>query len=398
MKSSKQKKNNWPMQYILGGIGITAMVVLLTYGLQHAGPDNSSFDEQAGTEEPRIVAEAWEEIAEDTPSAPAGGELIWVNEDFDDEIQGPLREGVDEQDPVTDEPVAEPMSYAEAESLYKTRDYSAAAAGFASYITTQPENPWGHYMLGLCSWKAGDLPVAEAALNEALTIKPDLIKAQYNLCRVLMARERHEEALAGLEASAGAGARVDVVQRLRGRALHNLGRREEALAAYRLALALNPTDAWALGNMGLILIEDTRFDEALGALALAVELDGEVPCFRNNLGIVLENLNFKAAAAESFAAGLALDSAYEKAALNLARVELLVQNDTSPELDLAQVARAYAATLAALESVPAQAEGGEELENTGDEGEAIEPNDAAAVEDKAGEDEHTEIAGVSLEF
>jgi TolA-binding protein len=44
------------------------------------------------------------------------------------------------------------VTYAQADSVFRTRDYASAATMFAAYTQRRPENPWGHYMLGLSDW------------------------------------------------------------------------------------------------------------------------------------------------------------------------------------------------------------------------------------------------------
>ncbi|MCP4547018.1 MAG: tetratricopeptide repeat protein [bacterium] len=330
MKRTKRNNKNWPMQYILGGIGITALVVLLTISLQSIGPDTDGVTtltrtgnsaEDAGNID-RAERQGLIEVVEETVTEPAP-----ITPDAVSEVE---------------ETPAVPMTYAEADDLYKAGEYEQAVAGFTSYLTEHPDNHWGRYMLGLSSWRAGDAVTAESCFRTVLDGHPELIKARYNLCRVLMTQERYEEALTQVDPTDEDA----VAQRLRGRALHNLERRDDALQAYRLALHLDPTDAWALNNLGLILIEQGNHEEALGALALAVTLDADVACFRNNLGVVLENLNQPLIAADAYAAGLKLNPDYEKAAINLARVEGVEISDGVAQLDLERVARDYAAILA----------------------------------------------------
>jgi Tfp pilus assembly protein PilF len=55
--------------------------------------------------------------------------------------------------------------------------------------------------------------------------------------------------------------------------------------AYRRAIALDPRDGWSLNNLGLLLLEQGRTDEALPLLAKAVLLRKDVPEFHNNLGM-----------------------------------------------------------------------------------------------------------------
>src|SRR5262245_42596110 len=60
--------------------------------------------------------------------------------------------------PVPIEPVARVMTYDEAETLFKAGKYGDAKEGFERYVGSKPDNPRGHYMLGLSAWKSGDLP------------------------------------------------------------------------------------------------------------------------------------------------------------------------------------------------------------------------------------------------
>ena len=59
----------------------------------------------------------------------------------------------------------------------------------------------------------------------------------------------------------------------KGRTLCQLDRLDEALTALDQAIALEPTDAWALGAKGETLRQMGRFDEALKALDQAIALE-----------------------------------------------------------------------------------------------------------------------------
>ena len=64
------------------------------------------------------------------------------------------------------------VSYAEAESVFKAKQYGQAADMFAAYATTHEKNPWGFYMLGLSAWKGGQLDRAQKAFEDALATPP----------------------------------------------------------------------------------------------------------------------------------------------------------------------------------------------------------------------------------
>ena len=90
---------------------------------------------------------------------------------------------VREQTPTSTRATSEPVSYRVAEDAYQAGRFDEATELFTAYTTRQPENPWGHYMLGLSAWKAGTLDQAAGALDEALRRDPGHLKSWINLGR-----------------------------------------------------------------------------------------------------------------------------------------------------------------------------------------------------------------------
>ncbi len=113
-------------------------------------------------------------------------------------------------------------------------------------------------------------------------------------------------------------------QRVRARALHSLGRVEEALAGYETALSIDANDAWSLNNMGLILIEQERFEEAQAPLFRACTADSTLAVCRNNLGVALERSGDFSGARDAYAEALVVDPEHAKAQVSLARVQALI--------------------------------------------------------------------------
>ena len=222
-----------------------------------------------------------------------------------------------------------PVSYVDAEAAYTARKYADAAALFESYTRANPENPWGHYMHGLSSWKAGDPEQAVISFDEALRIDPQHRKSLLNSARALLDTGRPREALERIERAMGLEPLSAEGLRLLGRARHELGQIPEAIDAYQRAIALDERDVWAMNNLGLIYIQQDRSEAALPALARAVELRGDSPVFQNNLGTALERTGHYAAAKRSYEAALAADSTYGKASASLARVTALAGSDTT---------------------------------------------------------------------
>jgi predicted Zn-dependent protease len=213
------------------------------------------------------------------------------------------------------------VSYAEAESTFKIKDYEKATEMFDVYTKSHEKNAWGHYMLGLSAWRAGQLDRAQAAFDDALALDPKHVKSLVNLSRVLLESDKPAEAERYLATAIEVDPGSSDAYRVLGRTKMLLGNADGALESYRSALAIDPEDIWSMNNMGLVLIQQGRFEEALRPLARATQLAESVAVFQNNLGIALERTGHYTAAAEAYKATLAADSAYSKAAASLARVD-----------------------------------------------------------------------------
>jgi Tfp pilus assembly protein PilF len=213
------------------------------------------------------------------------------------------------------------VSYADAESTFRTKDYQKATEMFDVYTKGHEKNAWGFYMLGLSAWRAGQPDRARAAFDDALELDPRHVKSLVNVSRVLLESDKPAEAEPYLAKAIEVDPASSDAYRVLGRTRMLLGNGEGALESYRTALAIDPEDTWSMNNMGLVLIQQGRFEEALRPLARATQLDDGVAVFENNLGIALERTGHYAAAAEAFRATIAADSGYTKAAASLARVE-----------------------------------------------------------------------------
>ncbi|MGB7220801.1 MAG: tetratricopeptide repeat protein [Vicinamibacterales bacterium] len=223
-----------------------------------------------------------------------------------------------------------PVTFADGEAAFQAKNYAEATRIFALYTEQRPKNAWGHYMLGLSSWKGGDLVGAEKAFDEALRIDPKHVKSLVNFSRVLLDQNRAEDALDKLVLAGELDPASKDVPRLLGRAYSAKGDSVEAIKAYRHAIEIDGKDSWAMNNLGLILLEQGRAEDALPLLARAVELGKDVPAFHNNLGMALEHTGRFSAAATAYSNAVAADPNYEKAKQNLARVEKVKEDPKEP--------------------------------------------------------------------
>lgn len=231
-------------------------------------------------------------------------------------------------------------SYTEAEAAYQAGNFPEARRLFESYLVSRPENPWGHYMLGLSNWKSGDLESAEAAFNRAIILDSSHVKSYINAARVLLDLGRNHEALErGQQAVALEPTSPDAL-RVVARAYHSMGQADSAIEAYRDALLIDDRDVWALNNLGVLYLDKGEPELALPPLARAVQLRGTAPVFQNNFGLALERTGHIAAAQLAFQAALQADSTYAKASVSLARVSALVA-DSTDIVDLDELAQLF---------------------------------------------------------
>ncbi len=135
-------------------------------------------------------------------------------------------------------------SYADAERAFHRGRYEEAASMFEAYSESEPDNAWGHYMLGLSAWKTGDHTRALEAFDAALRLDPTHRKSLLNSARVLLETSRPNDALNRVEQALAIEPLSGEGLRLLGRAHYELGEIDEAIDAYQRALALDDKDVW----------------------------------------------------------------------------------------------------------------------------------------------------------
>src|SRR5262249_51916848 len=134
-------------------------------------------------------------------------------------------------------PVGE-VTYEIAERAFLDGRYDEAVDLFTRYTEKKPDNSFGHYMLGLSAWKDGRLDIAEGEFQKSLTLDPNHQKSCLNLARVLIEGHRPTEALKVLDRAVEIDSTNGSAYRLKGNALGDLGRSDEAALAYQSAIQL----------------------------------------------------------------------------------------------------------------------------------------------------------------
>jgi predicted Zn-dependent protease len=187
-----------------------------------------------------------------------------------------------------------------AEAAYTEKRYDEAVRLFTSYTSEHPDNVWGFYMLGLSAWKASDRDAAVRAFTQALEKDSTHVKSRLNLSRVLIEQGKAEEALPYVQGFVAFDSTSNEGYRLLGRVKRELGDSSGAIEALKKAIVLDERDAWSMNNLARVYIGQGRFEEALGPLARAIEIDSTVPAFHTNLGRALERTADRSRLAEAF--------------------------------------------------------------------------------------------------
>jgi len=162
-----------------------------------------------------------------------------------------------------------------------------------------------------------------------------------NLTRVLIEQGKPQDALSSVEAALKIDSGSSEGFRLLGRVKSALGDATGAIDAYHRSLVLDDRDVWSLNNLAIVYLGQGKFDQAVGPLAHAIGIDSTVAAFQNNLGLALERTGHITQSADAYKAALGIDSTYQKASVNLTRVEGLKQDPAIGPVDLADVARSF---------------------------------------------------------
>lgn len=213
-----------------------------------------------------------------------------------------------------------------------------AAAAYVAAIAAGARGAEVHNNLGIARRDAGDRAGAEAALRDALRLRPGYARAATNLADLLDQAGRPTDALDVLDAAIAAGAAT-----LRTRA--GFGwvaqlRPDRALPHLEAALAAEPADAGLRNEYAGALMALGRPGAAAEHFAQVVAARPDRPDLRVNLGVALHQAGRSEEAAAAHRETLRRDPACRAAWHNLMLVENYLPGLTA--LDQARTARGYA--------------------------------------------------------
>jgi tetratricopeptide (TPR) repeat protein len=166
-------------------------------------------------------------------------------------------------------------------ALFNAGRYTEAAKAFGELTRLQPDNYYGFQQLGAVYQTLGDDQRALANYERSIAIRPSA-GAVSNIGTIHYMRREYAQAVDAYKKAVELRPNEPDFHRNLGDAYRRLGRRQDAYAAYRVAVGLaeaelkiNPTDAETRASLGVLLAKSGDADAARACVEQATELAPE---------------------------------------------------------------------------------------------------------------------------
>ena len=199
-----------------------------------------------------------------------------------------------------------------------------------SGIGKDPDAAKVHTNVGLVLLKQGRFGEAESYLRRALELEPRNPYFLQNMGEWLRKQDRYAEAVEYYGAALKSDARFALAHAALGDALFRLARYDEAIEPLERALALQADSsrtrssrkllAQARNRLATLRFEHQQYEEALALFQSLVEMDPQNASAHTNTGVVLYHLGRFEEALQSFDRALALDPSSQTARMNYEQV------------------------------------------------------------------------------
>ncbi len=131
-------------------------------------------------------------------------------------------------------------------------DPAAARAAFETALEIDPQDAMAHYNIGVMHLREGQPEQALTRFKQAFALDSGTFEIPFQIGKLLVEQQSHTEAMTYLEAAVSLRADCAAVHSLSGRCLAALGETRKAIMACKKAVKLNPNDAAALSELGLL--------------------------------------------------------------------------------------------------------------------------------------------------
>jgi tetratricopeptide (TPR) repeat protein len=223
--------------------------------------------------------------------------------------------------------------------FFQSGDLTAADREVASALSAAPKFYPADTMAGYVALVRGDAKAALSRFDAAVQVESAYVPALVGRGQALESLNREPEAVAAFEAALAVDASLGDLRRrvevLRFRALENnlnaaraaarAGRTDEAVAAYREALASSPESAFLYRELAQVERQRGDAERALEHYRRAIALDSEDSASHTEVGAILEERGDLEGALGEYERALALDPASDARARRdrlRARIEL----------------------------------------------------------------------------
>lgn len=207
--------------------------------------------------------------------------------------------------------------------LYQLGQLDRAVEVATQVIERQPDMPVGQEMLAFLLQQAERTEAGIATLREAIARGTATEAMKMRLGLMLSEIGRAREAVEVLEPFASKND-VDLLNAY-GIALADVGRPTEAVRQFDRVLKIDPTNATAYQNLGIVALRSRQPDLAQQYLSKALELDPQLPLALNTLGVLYAQSGRKAEAVELWTKAVAIEPTLYDALFNLAVVAGQIQ-------------------------------------------------------------------------
>jgi tetratricopeptide (TPR) repeat protein len=216
-------------------------------------------------------------------------------------------------------PTSADMYFNLAMALADLDEHEEAIEAYRKAVALNPDLATVHERLGVSLMDIGRIDEAIAEFRRAIELDPGLGKSHNALAQLYRNQEKLEESLA----AALRAVKVDYSARSYvnlGMTLTKLERHDDAIAAHKNALALNPDLAPAHNELGSALGAAGHFKDAIAAYRRAIALDPLKAGFHSNLGVALNDADQLEASIEAHQRAIALEPKLAKAHYNFSAV------------------------------------------------------------------------------
>lgn len=176
-------------------------------------------------------------------------------------------------------------------AIHRTGRIDEAETTYRRVVAEQPDNPEALHMLGVVHLQKQLLSDALKYFDEAISRKSDDARYHNNQGNALMGLGRHEDAIAAFRNALTIDPGFLIARCNCGFALYQAQLFSEAAHEYATVLKEDPGNRAALTNFGVMLLKQGRFSEAERYFRRGLESNADDPGLLFNLGIVLERLN-----------------------------------------------------------------------------------------------------------